>query len=169
VERLKDYLSFKNITLFSILLILTGCGGKVEINSPNQNAVHSPVSTIEFDVSFVDIDANDAEVMVNYREKGTSTYELLTELAANARVNVGVGVSGRKIRIDMDDDPTASVQSVESTDAALQIDEEIIQKMLDYAVAVVFPGVGDLIEEIELPSIEGYSLQVLQIERGRKL
>jgi len=109
--------------------------------------------------------ANDVEVMVNYRDKGASTYELLTGLTANARVNIGVGVSGRKIKINIDDDPTVSLQSVEASGAALQIDEEIIQKILDYAVPAVFPRIGDLVEEIELPSVEGYNLHILKIER----
>ena len=87
IKKTLCFVNFKKFTFLLVFLTLAGCGGKIDINSPVQKAVYSPVSTIEFDVSFVDIDANDAEFFIN-DEDVTSSFTITGSTAiASIRAN----------------------------------------------------------------------------------
>lgn len=111
------------------------------------------------------IQAKDVRISAQVRRTDTGgDFQPLIQIIAHARADIDLGLSGNRIRVLIDTDPTIDIHSVVKEQSAIVLDEKFIQALVDFAIPRVMPRLADAIQEIRLPSVAGYTLNLLEAE-----
>ncbi|HVL01684.1 MAG TPA: hypothetical protein VM553_17820, partial [Dongiaceae bacterium] len=111
------------------------------------------------------VQAKDVQISAQVRRTDIEdTFHPLIQIIVNARADIGLGLSGNRIKVLLDTDPRIEIDSVVKEQSSIVLDEKFIQALVDFAVPKVMPRLTDAIQEIQLPTVAGYTLNLIQAE-----
>lgn len=111
------------------------------------------------------VQAKDVQITAQVRRTDIEdTFHPLIQIVANVRADIGLGLSGNRIRVLLDTDPRIDIDSVVKEQSSIVLDEKFIQALVDFAIPKVMPRLADAIQEIRLPTVAGYTLNLLEAE-----
>lgn len=118
------------------------------------------------DMALASVQSKELTVLLEVRDTSlpNEEFQLLTEIIANLRADIDVGLDGNNLSIELDQNPQLNVVSTNNDDALLVLDEDAIQALIDYAVPQVMPLLVDIIGEIELPCIKNHGIELVEVQ-----
>lgn len=117
------------------------------------------------DSALASIQAKDVEISVQARNVTTGqAFQQLIRIVANARADVDLALASNRVRVLIDTDPRIDIHLVDKEESSLVMDEAFVQDLVDYAIPLVMPRLADAIQQIRLPSVAGYSANLLEVD-----
>ncbi|HVK98479.1 MAG TPA: hypothetical protein VM553_01640, partial [Dongiaceae bacterium] len=111
------------------------------------------------------LNAREISVSLSYRDRTkTEDFHEAASVRANVRMDLDLDVNANRLQPKLDTDPDIRIQSFTLNAGETRLNENVLQKLVDFVVPKAMPQLVQAIGAIKLPCIKGRSLDLLELE-----